>query len=253
MTAPSRKSTAGARPTRVIASRSGIESANLDGGDGGPHDPVMEARVARLEEEMSEVKGLLYNQILPLLHRIDERLNHTATKADLNNMAAELRAENAQTRADLTLSMNQLKNEFGTEISQFKNEVTAEFGQVRGEINQFRTEIKAEFNQFRAEIKAENNEFRAEVKAENSEFRTEIKNEIGQLRTEVSVESSQLRNEVKADLTDVRIEMSTRLMGIQTELAERPTRSYLWMVVGVMVATVLAAAIGGATIVGLLK
>ena len=148
MTAPSRKSTAGARPTRVIASRSGIESANLDGGDGGPHDPVMEARVARLEEDMSEVKGLLHNQILPLLHRIDERLNHTASKADLTNMAAELRAE----------------------------------------------------------------------------------------------------------LTDeLRIEMSTRLMGIQTELAERPTRSYLWMVVGVMVATVLAAAIGGATIVGLLK
>jgi hypothetical protein len=242
MTAPSRKSTAGARPTRVIASRSRIESANLDGGDGGPHDPVMEARVARLEEDMSEVKGLLYNQMLPLLHRIDERLNHTATKADLNNMAADLRAENAQTRADLTLSMNQ-----------FKNEVTAEFGQVRGEINQFRTEIKAEFNQFRAEVKAENSEFQAEVKTKNNEFRTEIKNEIGQLRTDVSVESSQLRNEVKADLTDVRIELSTRLMGIQTELAERPTRSYLWMVVGVMVATVLAAAIGGATIVGLLK
>jgi hypothetical protein len=54
-------------------------------------------------------------------------------------------------------------------------------------------------------------------------------------------------------LADARIETSTRLMGIQTELAERPTRSYLWMVVGVMVATVLAAAIGGATIVGLLK
>ena len=125
-----------------------LKARNLDGGDGGPHDPVMEARVARLEEDMSEVKGLLYNQILPLLHRIDERLNHTASKADLSNMAAELRAE----------------------------------------------------------------------------------------------------------LTErLRIEMSTRLMGIQTELAERPTRSYLWMVVGVMVATVLAAAIGGATIVGLLK
>ena len=58
MTAPSRKSTAGARPTRVIASRSGIGSEKFDGGDGGPHDPVMEARVARLEADMSEVKGL---------------------------------------------------------------------------------------------------------------------------------------------------------------------------------------------------
>ena len=145
MTAPSRKSTAGARPTRVIASRSGIESANLDGGDGGPHDPAMEARVARLEEDMSEVKGLLYNQMLPLLHRIDERLNHTATKADLNNMAADLRAENAQTRADLTLSMNQLRNEVSTEINQFKSE-------AKTEINQFRNEVTSEFSQVRSEV-----------------------------------------------------------------------------------------------------
>jgi hypothetical protein len=94
---------------------------------------------------------------------------------------------------------------------------------------------------------------RSEVKIEIGQIWSEVKAEISQLRTEVSVESSQLRNEIKADLTEVRIEISTRLMGIQTELAERPTRSYLWMVVGVMVATVLAAAIGGATLVGMLK
>ena len=187
MTAPSRRSTSGARPTRVIASRSGIESANLDGGDGGPHDPVMEARVARLEEDMSEVKSLLYNQMLPLLHRIDERLNHTVTKADLNNMVADLRAENAQTRVDLTLSMNQLKNEVGTEISQFKNEVTAEFGKVRGEIDQLRTEVKTEINEFRADVKTEINEFRADVKTENNQLRTEVRTEIIEFRAEVSV------------------------------------------------------------------
>jgi hypothetical protein len=107
----------------------------------------MEARVARLEADMSEVKSLLHGQVVPLLHRIDERLNHTASKVDLSNVAAELRSET----------------------------------------------------------------------------------------------------------NDLRVEMSTRLLDIQAELAERPTRSYLWMVVGVMVATVLAAAIGGATLVGMLK
>lgn len=147
MTAPSRRSTAGARLTRVIASRSGIGSENLDGSDGGPHDPAMEARVARFEADMNEVKNLLHGQVVPLLHRIDERLNHTASKVDLSNVAADLRSET----------------------------------------------------------------------------------------------------------NDLRIEMSTRLMGIQAELAERLTRSYLWMVVGALVATVLAAAIGGATLVGMLK
>jgi hypothetical protein len=124
MTAPSRKSTAGARPARVIASRSGIGSENLDGGDGGPHDPGMEARVARLEADMSEVKGLLYTQMLPLLHRIDERLNHTATKADVANIIAEIKAENAQTRSDLTLSINPLRSDVSTKFGKFRSKVT---------------------------------------------------------------------------------------------------------------------------------
>jgi hypothetical protein len=227
MTAPSRRSTSGARPTRVIASRSGIESANLDGGDGGPHDPGMEARVARLEGDMSEVKGLLYNQVLPLLHRIDERLNHTATKADVASITAELKAENAQTRSDLTLSISQLRSDVSTEFGQFRGEVAKQFSAVRAETS-------TEFGKIRAEIAEISNN----IQADANQFRTEVSDKFVEVRSEI---------------VEVRIEMSTRLMGIQAELAERPTRSYLWMVVGVMVATVLAAAIGGATLVGMLK
>jgi hypothetical protein len=227
MTAPSRKSTAGASPTRVIASRSGIGSENLDGGDGGPHDPGMEARVARLEGDMSEVKGLLYNQVLPLLHRIDERLNHTATKADVASITAELKAENAQTRSDLTLSISQLRSDVSTEFGQFRGEVAKQFSAVRAETS-------TEFGKIRAEIAEISNN----IQADANQFRTEVSDKFVEVRSEI---------------VEVRIEMSTRLMGIQAELAERPTRSYLWMVVGVMVATVLAAAIGGATLVGMLK
>jgi hypothetical protein len=59
MTAPSRKSTAGVRPRRVIASRSGIESANLDGGDGEPHDPVMAATILAAAIGGATIVGLL--------------------------------------------------------------------------------------------------------------------------------------------------------------------------------------------------
>jgi hypothetical protein len=238
MTAPSRKSTAGARPTRVIASRAGIGSENLDGGDGGPHDPGMEARVARLEGDMSEVKGLLYNQVLPLLHRIDERLNHTATKADVANIVADLKAENAQTRSDLSLSINQLRSDVSTEFGQFRGEVSNEFGK-------FRSEVAKEFSEVRAETSTEF----ANVRTEIAEISNRILTDANQSRAEVATKFVAVRSEI----VEVRMEMSTRLMGIQAELAERPTRSYLWMVVGVMVATVLAAAIGGATLVGMLK
>ena len=41
----------GARKTR--------QAHPIDGGDGGTHDPAMEARVARLESDIGEIKDLL--------------------------------------------------------------------------------------------------------------------------------------------------------------------------------------------------
>jgi hypothetical protein len=42
----------------------------------------MEARVARLEEDMREVKAILA-QMLPMIVRIDATIPHLATKAEL--------------------------------------------------------------------------------------------------------------------------------------------------------------------------
>lgn len=54
-------------------------------GGGGPHDPGMEElvrRVGRLEN--------LLEQMAPTLARLDERLNHLATKADLAAVRSDL-------------------------------------------------------------------------------------------------------------------------------------------------------------------
>lgn len=53
---------------------------------GPPHDGGMDdviRRVGALEGDMKEVKGLLADKVVPMLVRIDERLNHSATKAEL--------------------------------------------------------------------------------------------------------------------------------------------------------------------------
>lgn len=59
-----------------------VRAANgqpIDGDGGGPHDSGMEARVARLEEDMKEVKQVL-GRLEPMLIRMDERLNHLPDK-----------------------------------------------------------------------------------------------------------------------------------------------------------------------------
>lgn len=66
----------------------------IDGGGGGPHDPGMEQRVARLEADVGEIKRLLGDQIMPMMIRIDERLNgamsQMSTKADLATAKGEV-------------------------------------------------------------------------------------------------------------------------------------------------------------------
>ena len=67
--------------------------------DGGPYDPLMEARVSRLEEDMREVKATLPRMeaaIIRIEATLAATLPHLATKADL----ADLRTEIARLDAD---------------------------------------------------------------------------------------------------------------------------------------------------------
>jgi len=63
---------------------------------GSPYDPPLESRVSRLEDDMREMKSVLA-QVLPMLARIEATLSgtlpHLATKAELSELRAELRAE----------------------------------------------------------------------------------------------------------------------------------------------------------------
>jgi hypothetical protein len=73
--------------------------------DGGPYDPLMEARVSRLEEDMREVKAA-WPRMEAAIIRIETMLNatlpHLATKADLADLKTELKSDIA--RLDVALA-----------------------------------------------------------------------------------------------------------------------------------------------------
>jgi hypothetical protein len=90
--------------------RRGIE------GGGGPHDPGMEPRIARLEatvdhiqEDAREIKTALA-QIVPVVNRMDGFLQATlpslATRADVEREAASLRLEIEREAASLRLEID---------------------------------------------------------------------------------------------------------------------------------------------------
>ncbi len=57
--------------------------------DGGRYDPVMEARVSRLEEDMREEKAARSRMEAAII-RIEATLPHLATKADISDLKTDI-------------------------------------------------------------------------------------------------------------------------------------------------------------------
>jgi hypothetical protein len=79
-----------------------LDGPGIAGGDVGPHDPAMEARVSALEVGFQEMKGSLHRLELSIA-RIEAALSHMATKADvaantgaINALAEKMAAQNAR-------------------------------------------------------------------------------------------------------------------------------------------------------------
>jgi cytosine/adenosine deaminase-related metal-dependent hydrolase len=71
--------------------------------DGGPYDPLMEARVSQLEEDMREVKAAwprMEAAIIRIATTLAATLPHLATKADLADLKTELKADIARLDGD---------------------------------------------------------------------------------------------------------------------------------------------------------
>jgi hypothetical protein len=64
------------------------------------HDPGMEARVERLEQDMREVKAAL-GRLEPMVVSIFAQMAHVATKAEFAALRGEMKAEAASLRGEL--------------------------------------------------------------------------------------------------------------------------------------------------------
>jgi ribosomal protein L29 len=123
--------------------------------DGGPYDPLMEARVSRLEEEMREVKAVLPRMeaaIIRIETTLAATLPHLATKADIADLRTEMKADYADLRTEM-----------------------------KSDYADLRTELKGDHVSLRTEIKADYVDLRTEVKSDHASLKSELKSDIARL------------------------------------------------------------------------
>jgi hypothetical protein len=105
----------------------------VDGSDIRAYDPGMEARVARLEADMQEVKGVL-SRLEPVIMRMDTfiaaTLPHLATKADLAELRAELKQDQAAMRLEFKEDQAAMRLEFQREHTSLRVELAEKPGKA---------------------------------------------------------------------------------------------------------------------------
>jgi hypothetical protein len=97
----------------------------------------MEARVARLEEDMREVKSVL-SRLEPVIMRMDTfimaTMPHLATKADLAESRAELKGDISALRTEMKSDISALRTEMKSDISALRDETKSDIGAIRLEL-----------------------------------------------------------------------------------------------------------------------
>lgn len=88
----------------ILLSEKGPPARVVATGGRGPHDPGMEARVAAVETDLKEIKGVLV-RLEPLLGRMDDRLRkmETDTLPKLGSELAELKGRVSQLPSTIQL------------------------------------------------------------------------------------------------------------------------------------------------------
>jgi hypothetical protein len=99
----------------------------------------MEDRVARLEEDMQDVKSVL-SRLEPMIVRIDATLTATlpnlATKAEVADLRAETSSGIADLRTGLTKEISDLRTGFTMETADLRSDLTEEIANLRNEMIQ---------------------------------------------------------------------------------------------------------------------
>lgn len=103
-----------------------MDQPGVEYGEGGGHDPAMEARVGRLEEDMRDVKATLL-RLEPMIVRIDATMPFLAKASDLADLRGELRTE-------LHTELGRLRTELHSELGGMRGELHSELGKIRVEL-----------------------------------------------------------------------------------------------------------------------
>jgi septal ring factor EnvC (AmiA/AmiB activator) len=177
----------------------------IAGGGPGAYDPDMEARLARLEEDSREVKAVLA--------RLDDRMGR------LEPMVERL---------------SRLEPMVERLVSMF--EATLPHLATKAEVAELRTEMHQGFNAQRSETNERFNGLQLEMNNRLGGLQIEFSERLGNVRLEIAHTDSNLYNEISNTNSRLRNDIAELRTELRVGLMDKPSKTYLWGIIGVLIA-----------------
>lgn len=194
--------------------------------------PSLESRVSHLEQDMGDVKSILA-QMLPMIVRIDATMPHLATKAELATGLAAVDAKIGSMAGEIARVAGHVAQVEG-KVDEFRGmagdvaRVAGHVAQVEGKVSELRGMAGdiARVAGHVAQVEGKVDEFRGMAGdiAQVARHVAQVEGKIGELRGEVLRGDAALHSE-----------MHSTFAAIRADLAEKPSKTYLWMVLGALI------------------
>jgi hypothetical protein len=195
-----------------------VETGRLDFGGGGTQPPDMEHRLSVVESDVKDIKTVLARMEPKLseMHTFAQAtLPHLATKTEVSEMRADLSRDIGDLKATLT-TLPHLATK--TEVSEMRADLSRDIGDLKATLTTLPL---------------------LATKTEVSEMRADLSRDIGDLKATLTTLPLLA---TKAEVSEMRSDLSRDIGDLKVTLSELPSRTYMWAVVAVLSATILAAA-----------
>jgi hypothetical protein len=115
-----------------------MPDTTVEPGGSGPYDRPVDARVSRLEEQMSDLK--------PILARIEAVLPHLATGAQVAELRGDLERKFAEFAGTMELKQAQFAGSMETKLAQFAGAIELSQSQFAGSFESKQAQFAGDFN-----------------------------------------------------------------------------------------------------------
>lgn len=183
------------------------------GSDPGAYDPHMEERLARLEDDSREVKASLWR-----LEPMVERLSRLEPMVERLVGLVEATLPHLATKA---------------ELADLRTDMHDRYTSLRIEMNERFNQVDARLAENAAALSRTESNLRNEITAGDTRLHNEIVAVGARLHDEIVVGDGKLHNEI---------------VEVRLQLMDKPSKSYMWGVLGVLIATFALALAGVAVI-----